>query len=65
MLFSWNEKKRRSNLATHGLDFKGTRTVFEGLTFTFEDGRFDYPERRYVTLGLLAGTVIHSPHGSP
>jgi len=62
MLFSWNEKKRQRNLAIHGLDFKDARGVFDGLTFTFEDDRFDYPEHRFVTLGLLADTVVSIVH---
>lgn len=42
MRFSWDEKKRRSNLKRHGLDFVDAPRVFEGLTFTFEDDRFAY-----------------------
>ena len=33
-------------------------SVFEGVTFTFEDGRFSYGEQRFVTLGLLAGIAV-------
>jgi uncharacterized protein len=62
ILFSWNEKKRRRNLAIHGLDFKDACVVFEGITFTFEDDRFDYPEHRFVTLGLLADVVVSIVH---
>ncbi len=43
---------------SHGLDFVDAPRVFDGLTFTFEDGRFDYGEQRFVTLGLLAGTPV-------
>jgi uncharacterized DUF497 family protein len=32
--------------------------VFAGPTFTFEDDRFDYPEFRFVTVGLLAGRMV-------
>jgi uncharacterized protein len=36
--------------------------VFDGLTFTFEDDRFSYGERRFVTLGLLAGVPVSIAH---
>lgn len=38
------------------------QSVFEGLTFTFEDDRFDYGEHRFVTLGLLAGVPVSIAH---
>lgn len=46
----------------HGLDFVDAPSVFEGLTFTFEDDRFSYNEQRFVTLGLLAGTPVSIVH---
>jgi len=36
--------------------------VFESLTFTFEDDRFDYGEQRFVTLGMLNGTPVSIVH---
>lgn len=36
--------------------------VFERLTYTFEDDRFDYGEERFVTLGLLDGIVVSIVH---
>jgi uncharacterized DUF497 family protein len=62
MRFSWSEVKRRSNLSDHGLDFVDAPRVFEGLTYTFEDNRFDYGEERFVTLGLLDGVVVSIVH---
>ena len=62
MRFNWNEAKRKSNLKNHGLDFLDASKVFEGLTFTFEDDRFDYGEQRFVTLGLLNGTPVSIVH---
>jgi uncharacterized protein len=48
-----------------GMDCAGARPGFPrcaegfaGLRFTFEDTRFDYPERRYVTVGLLDGRMV-------
>jgi hypothetical protein len=62
MRYSWDETKRRSNLVVHGLDFVDAPRVFEGLTYTFGDDRFDYAEERFVTLGLLDGIVVSIVH---
>ena len=58
MRYTWSESKRRRNLRDHGLDFAGTPAVLAGVTYTFEDDRLTYPERRYVTLGLLRGVPV-------
>ena len=62
MHFVWDEKKRRSSLRKHGIDFVGCAAIFDGLTFTFEDDRFPYYERRYITLGLLDKRVVFVAH---
>ncbi len=62
MRFTWKEPKRKSNLKTHGLDVLDASKVFEGLTFTFEDDRFNYSEQRFVTLGLLNGIPVSIVH---
>jgi uncharacterized protein len=62
MRFTWDERKRKSNLRDHGLDFRDAPRVFEGPTFTFEDDRFSYDERRFVTLGFLGGVVVSIVH---
>ena len=62
MEFTWSEAKRAANLRAHGLDFVDATVVFEGITFTFEDDRFSYSERRFVTLGLLAGIPVSVVH---
>ena len=63
--FTWSEAKRESNLAKHRLDFADAAGVFRGVTFTLEDTRYCYSERRYVTLGLLREVpvcIIHTDH---
>jgi hypothetical protein len=62
MRFSWSERKRAINLKEHGLDFVDAARVFEGLTFSYEDDRFDYGEQRFITLGLLAGVPVSIAH---
>ena len=62
MRFTWDERKRKSNLRNHGLDFRDSPRVFEGPTFTFEDDRFAYAEQRFMTLGFLGGVVVSIVH---
>ena len=62
MRFVWSERKRKSNLRGHGIDFNDAYVVFEGVTFTFEDDRFVYREQRFVTLGLLSGIPVSIAH---
>jgi uncharacterized DUF497 family protein len=62
MRFTWDPRKRRSNLKVHHIDFVDAEKVFAGPTFTFEDDRFAYGERRLVTLGLLEGIPVSIVH---
>jgi uncharacterized DUF497 family protein len=62
MPFAWDPQKRRSNLKTHHIDFVDAEKVFAGATFTYEDDRFAYGERRFVTLGLLGGIPVSIVH---
>jgi uncharacterized protein len=64
MKYEWGESKNRKNLAKHGLSFEDAEQVFSGPCVTFVDDRFDYGEKRLITLGLLAGRLVviaHSP----
>jgi uncharacterized DUF497 family protein len=62
MRFIWHEPKRQATLRNRGLDFADAELVFVGPTFTFEDDREDYGERRWVTLGLSRGRVLVLVH---
>lgn len=62
MRFTWHDAKRRANLRRHGIDLADAELVFDGPTFTFEDTREDYGERRWVTIGLLATEVVVVVH---
>ena len=57
-MFTWDESKRKLNLAKHGIDFRDAQAIFEGPLVTAEDAREDYGETRYVALGLLEGIVV-------
>ena len=62
MKFEWDETKRQTNLRDHKLDFADAEIVFSGVTFTFEDDRFEYSEDRSITLGLLREIVVVIAH---
>jgi uncharacterized DUF497 family protein len=66
LVYKWDQAKNRSSFAKHGLDFGDAEQVFAGPCVTFEDGRSDYGEERFITLGLLDGRVViiaHAPRG--
>ena len=54
--------KRRRNLRKHGFDFADAEQVFGGVTYTYEDDRLAYRERRFVSLGLLREIVVSIVH---
>lgn len=60
--FTWGEAKRRENLRRHGLDFADAPAIFSGPTLTYEDDRFDYGERRFVTPGWLETIAVSLVH---
>jgi uncharacterized protein len=62
MRFEWDERKRKSNLRKHGIDFVGCEAIFAGTVKTMIDGRADYGEERFVTFGLLDDCVVAVVH---
>src|SRR3954454_11571057 len=58
MKISFDTAKRERTLRERELDFEDAAVVFAGPTITFEDDRFNYPEVRFVTVGLLANRMI-------
>jgi uncharacterized DUF497 family protein len=62
LLFEWDESKRISNLRKHGLDFANCGAVFSRPVSTWVDNRYDYGERRFMTLGLLGTRVVNIAH---
>lgn len=61
MEFTWNARKRATNLRKHGLDFADAPRVFEGPTMTFEDSG-DYGEQRFNTTGFLDAVIVTICH---
>ena len=62
MQYEWDEQKRLSNASKHGIDFRDAVEIFAGDTVLMEDDRFDYGERRFVSLGLFQERVIVVVH---
>ena len=58
VMTTWDESKRRRNLANHGLDFDGADAIWDNFTVTREDTRERYPEERFVTYGVLRDVVV-------
>lgn len=58
MGIAFDQLKRDETLADRGMDFADAGLVFEGPEFTTEDTRFDYPERRFQTFGLLNDRMV-------
>ncbi|NJM46219.1 MAG: BrnT family toxin [Alkalinema sp. RU_4_3] len=66
MEFEWDEDKRLANIKNHGIDFVDVSEVLDGDIFTVEDDsrsgrrcqRYSYGEQRFVTFGLLKGSVV-------
>jgi uncharacterized DUF497 family protein len=54
---TWDERKRRTNLRRHGLDFRDADDIWDNFTITREDIRENYGESRWVTFGLVRGEV--------
>lgn len=50
--------KRALTLVERGIDFADAGKVFAGPAFEFQDVRFDYPEPRFSTIGLLDERMV-------
>lgn len=60
--YTWDEAKRQTNIARHGLDFEDAEQVFHGPTYTFEDERYAYGEQRFITIGMLDLMMVLIAH---
>ena len=56
MLFEWDESKRQTNLAKHGIDFRDAIRVFDGPVFESMNRRRG--EERIVAIGSIEGIEI-------
>ena len=58
MEISYDETKRLWTLSERGLDFAEVSKVLNGPLLTLTDDRFDYPEPRFQTYGLLNERMV-------
>jgi uncharacterized DUF497 family protein len=58
MILEWDEAKRRSNLAKHGLDFADIRFLDWDSARFVEDTRQAYPEPRFWAFAKRAGELF-------
>jgi uncharacterized DUF497 family protein len=56
--FEWDEAKRASNLAKHGIDFVDAMEMFAAPMFVKSDERKDYGEPRWQGLGIVQGRLM-------
>jgi uncharacterized DUF497 family protein len=57
-MITWDEAKRQTNIAKHGIDFVGAEVIFDHPMVTREDERAHYGEQRLQSLALLEGRVV-------
>ena len=57
MRFEWDERKRRSNLGKHGLDFIDVSTVFEA-PYIVVPSTHEGEEERFLAIGVFEGRVV-------
>jgi uncharacterized DUF497 family protein len=55
----WDEKKRLSNIAKHGIDFADAARVFNGPIREREEQRRDYGEDRFSVVGDAGGRLLY------
>ena len=66
MPITYDPNRRRATLLERHLDFDRAAEVFEGGVLNWPDERFDYGERRIVTVGFLDDrmvVVVWTPRG--
>lgn len=58
MEIEFDPDKEALNRVWHNMGFGGAEAIFEGFRIDDEDGRDDYGETRFVTLGRMGRQVI-------
>jgi uncharacterized DUF497 family protein len=57
--FAWDDDKAARNAARHGVTFEHARRVFaDPFSVAMVDDREDYGEERFVTVGMVTGTLL-------
>ena len=58
MSYEWDERKRRTNVKKHGIDFIDIPELFDNDVVIIPDERFDYGEPRFIAIGILKSQVV-------
>lgn len=58
MQIEYDPAKRQETLALRGIDMADASVVFAGPCVTAEDGRFEYGEPRFLTVGFLRQRMV-------
>lgn len=58
MHFEWDERKNRSNIRKHGLDFADAEEIFSGPLLTFPSLNHESPEERWIGIGAIRSRVV-------
>ena len=53
MKFEWDEAKRLSNIAKHGIDFRDAPDLFHNPYLILKDIRCNYGEERFLAMGQI------------
>jgi uncharacterized DUF497 family protein len=64
--FEWDERKRRSNIVKHGVDFDDVEEIFADPHGCDAISKGEHDEPRYVRIGALRGfivTVVYTRRG--
>jgi uncharacterized DUF497 family protein len=54
---TWDEAKRRANVAKHGIDFSAAEAFEWKSAIIVDDTRREYGERRRIALGLIGASL--------
>lgn len=57
-MITFDESKRRVNIAKHGIDLAALSGFFEGVVLTREDVRSAYGELRFQSVGWHGGEML-------
>ena len=58
MSYEWDERKRRTNVKKHGIDFIDVPELFDSDVVIIPDERFDYGEPRFIAIGILKNLIV-------
>ena len=65
MRFEWDERKNRTNIRRHGIDFADVASVFAHPMLVGLDTGEDYGEDRWIGVGLLRDVVVVVVYAEP